>query len=86
MGAPSENNHLEEDELKTASDYATSQTLVLMPGVGEQSGEAEMIWRFFSPDNVIVNVSRDLMFPREASIGDRAKHYQKIFNELRKAA
>lgn len=86
IGAPSENNHLEEDELRTVSNYSTPGTLVLMPGVGEQGGEAEMIWRFFLPNDVIVNVGRALMFPKGASIEDTAKHYQTLLNKLRKVA
>lgn len=84
VGAPSKDNHLEEDELETASNYVTPQALVLMPGVGAQGGEAEIIWRFFPPDNVIVNVSRALMFPEGASIEDTARHYKTFLNDLRK--
>src|SRR3989344_5327373 len=56
IGAPSKKNHLKDGEIATTRIYSRDDTLVLLPGVGAQGGEASAIWRHFDEDNVIVNV------------------------------
>ncbi|MFH1316268.1 MAG: orotidine-5'-phosphate decarboxylase [Candidatus Woesearchaeota archaeon] len=88
IGAPSPDNHIQEEEIKKARSYAGEDMLVLLPGVGAQGGEADAIWKFFGPDKVIVNVGRGLMFPNGSDTtpeqqAETAKHYQEMLNELR---
>ena len=88
IGAPSSDNHLSELELSVARRYAGSDTLVLLPGVGAQGGEAGEIWKHFPKCDVIVNVGRALMFPN-GSMSDTedwkaaAEHYRDMLNQLR---
>ena len=63
IGAPSEKNHIEKEEIMKAREYVGDEMLVLLPGVGAQGGEAGSIWQYFGTDKVIVNVGRGLMFP-----------------------
>ena len=88
IGAPSEKNHITKDELSNVFEYSNENTLVLLPGVGAQGGEADIIWNYFGADRVIVNVGRSLMFPSgsESSPAEQtetAKNYQEMLNELR---
>ncbi|MEK6940227.1 MAG: orotidine 5'-phosphate decarboxylase / HUMPS family protein [Nanoarchaeota archaeon] len=88
IGAPSKKNHLKDKEIFTARQYSRDNTLVLLPGVGAQGGEAEKIWRYFDKDNVIVNVGRGLMFPNgskstPADQAEAAKFYQNMLNKSR---
>lgn len=88
IGAPSKKNHLKDGEIATARIYSRDDTLVLLPGVGAQGGEASAIWEYFNKDNVIVNVGRALMFPNGSNStpeeqAQAAKYYQKMLNELR---
>lgn len=89
IGAPSKKNHLKEKEIFTARQYSRDNTLVLLPGVGAQGGEAEIIWKYFDKNNVIVNVGRAVMFPNGSAStpeqqAEAAKQYQNMLNELRK--
>ncbi len=81
IGAPSKDkNHITEEEIETAMQYLDNQ-VVLMPGVGEQGGEALVA------NNVIVNVGRSLMFPGKDSSWDEAgQYYKDMLNEARKVA
>lgn len=88
VGAPSEDNHVSDEEIERVRAYVDDQMLVLMPGVGEQGGEAEVIWKYFNPDSVIVNVGRGLMFangpdttPKQHA--EKAEYYKKMLNNLR---
>ncbi|MFH1064749.1 MAG: orotidine 5'-phosphate decarboxylase [Candidatus Woesearchaeota archaeon] len=88
IGAPSPKNHLTDEEISLARRYAGENMLVLMPGVGAQGGEAEKIWKYFAPENVIVNVGRGLMFPNGSNTTPEqhaatAKQYQEMLNKLR---
>ncbi|MBI2582408.1 orotidine 5'-phosphate decarboxylase [Candidatus Woesearchaeota archaeon] len=88
IGAPSKKNHLKDEEIFAARAYSRDDTLVLLPGVGAQGGEASAIWNYFDPNNVIVNVGRAVMFPNGSKStleqqAEAAKHYQKMLNELR---
>jgi len=88
IGAPSKKNHLKDEEIFSARAYSREDTLVLLPGVGAQGGEANVIWKYFDKDNVIVNVGRALMFPNGSNStpeqqADAAQYYQKMLNELR---
>lgn len=91
LGAPSKKNHITEQELEKARGYAGDEMLVLLPGVGTQSGEASAIWKYFDKNNVIVNVGRDSMFPNGSNStpeeqAERAKYYMEMLNELRASA
>lgn len=88
IGAPSDKNHITEDELSNIFGYSNDNTLVLLPGVGAQGGEADKIWKYFEADRVIVNVGRGLMFPNGSNSTaqdhiDTAEQYQEMLNELR---
>jgi len=88
IGAPSETNHIKEEELETARYYAGEDMLVLLPGVGEQGGEAGIIWKYFNPKNVMVNVGRSGMFPKGSNStpqeqAEAAKYYRDMLNRLR---
>lgn len=88
IGAPSEKNHITEQEIKTARAYAGDEMLILLPGLGAQGGEAEMLFKHFAPDHVIANVGRDLMFPKGSNStpeeqAARAKQYFDMMNKLR---
>ena len=83
IGAPSEDNHISEEELAKARAYSRDDTLVLMPGVGAQGGDARTIFGYFDSKNVVVNVGRGLMFPKEKSWADTAKEYRDMLNDLR---
>jgi orotidine-5'-phosphate decarboxylase len=88
IGAPSKKNHITDKEISIVRHYCRNDMLVLLPGVGAQGGEASSIWKYFSKDNVIVNVGRAVMFPNGSystpeQQADAAKCYQKMLNELR---
>ncbi len=86
IGAPSDDNHITEEEIATARQYL-SNLLVLMPGVGEQGGEAKKIYEQFGKDEVIVNVGRSFMFPGKDSSWDEAgQYYKDMLNKARKVA
>lgn len=83
IGAPSEKNHIKKEEIATVRRYVGDEMLVLLPGVGEQSGEASAIWEYFGPEHVIVNVGRSLMFPKEGNRDKTAEKYRDMLNGLR---
>jgi orotidine-5'-phosphate decarboxylase len=90
IGAPSKKNHITEAEIAIAKHYAGDEMLVLLPGVGAQGGEANAIWKYFTKENVIVNVGRAVMFPKGSNStsedhAEAARLYQKMLNELRAA-
>ena len=91
IGAPSDKNHIRDQEIKNVRDYLGDDKLVLLTGVGKQGGEAESIWRYFGKNNVIVNVGRALMIPKGSRSTpddhiDAAIHFKNRLNDLRKAA
>ncbi|UCD20541.1 MAG: orotidine 5'-phosphate decarboxylase [archaeon] len=93
IGAPSEKNHLTEEELKNVRRYITNERLILVPGVGAQGGGVDAFWKdgLFGSDRLIVNVGRGLMFPQGSKTTPReqasvAKHFRDMLNEARKAA
>ena len=88
IGAPSPKNHLKDEEVKSAADYFGREELILVPGIGAQGGEVPILAKHFSPNNLICNVGRGLMFPNGASStpeqqGAAAKQYQEMLNKLR---
>ena len=85
IGAPGGKSHITEFEIDRARYYAGDDMLILLPGVGAQGGEAAYIWNYFDPDNVIVNVSRALMFPKGGDHATAAEHYKNMLNKLRRA-
>ncbi|MBR9692506.1 hypothetical protein GOV07_01095 [Candidatus Woesearchaeota archaeon] len=93
IGAPSDKNHVTPEEIANTHLYAGNNTLVLMPGVGAQGGEAQEIWQHYGTRNVIVNASRGVMFPQQTrrdlwvdAWRDAAKMYRDMLNEHRDAA
>jgi len=91
IGAPSKKNHIKDYEIANARHYAGDEMLVLLPGVGAQGGEAGAIWKYFAPENVIVNVGRAVMFPKGSNStpkeqAEAAEQYMNMLNDLRKAA
>lgn len=89
IGAPSPKNHIKEEEIETVRKYVGENMLVLLPGLGAQGGEADVIWKYFGKNNVIVNVGRALMLPNgsNSTPGEQAataKQYQEMLNESRK--
>ncbi len=88
IGAPSPKNHIQPSEIAKISNYVGSDMLVLLPGVGNQGGEAGIIWGYFGLDRVIVNVGRALMFPKGSNSSSEdhiaaAKYYKDMLNSLR---
>ncbi len=88
IGAPSKKNHITDEEIKRVREYSCNDTLILLPGVGAQGGEAGAIWKYFDKDNVIVNVGRGLMFPNGSNStreeqAQAAKQYCDMLNKLR---
>lgn len=91
VGAPSGKNHITDDEIAKARKYAGAEMLVLTTGVGAQGGEAGAIYRHFAPENVIVNVSRGLMFPNGSNStneeqAEAAEKYRDMVNAMRSKA
>lgn len=84
VGAPSKKNHITEEEIATVRRYVDDDMIVLLPGVGAQGGEADLIWKYFAGDRVIVNVGRGLMFPENKDWAETAKKYRDMLNDLRK--
>ncbi|MFP4638040.1 MAG: orotidine 5'-phosphate decarboxylase [Spirochaetaceae bacterium] len=87
VGAPSGANHITAEELEAVGERIGTGTVVLMPGIGAQGGEANGVWRVFGPEQVIVNAGRALMFPH-GSRSTPAEQAQaaRIFNEKLNAA
>jgi orotidine-5'-phosphate decarboxylase len=88
IGAPSEKNHISHSNLKNVKSHVGENTLILLPGIGAQGGEADIIYNFFGKDQVIVNVGRELMFPKgsQSSPLDQAyaaEVYRDILNDFR---
>lgn len=88
VGAPSAENHIREEEIAKVRRYAGDSMPVLLPGIGTQGGEASTTWKHFASDKVIVNVGRDLMFPKgpystPEDQANKARYYQTTFNSLR---
>lgn len=88
IGAPSEKNHITEEEVLTVRAYVGDEMLILVPGVGAQGGEANVIWKYFGKDNVIVNVGRALMLPKGSQSTPEqqrrtAEEYRDMLNDLR---
>lgn len=88
IGAPSEKNHIKEQEMERVREYSRDDMLVLSPGLGAQGGEAKAIWKYFGQRNVIVNVGRALMLPRGSKStpeqqAETARQYRDMLNDLR---
>ena len=88
IGAPSKNNHILDEEIAKVRSYVDDNMIVLLPGLGAQGGEAEMIWNHFGPYNVACNVGRALMFPKGPQSTpkdwrDIAQQYNNMLNEIR---
>ena len=89
VGAPSPDNHITEEELANVSRYF--KELILSPGLGKQKGEANLLFKYFGPRNVIANVGTDLMFPNKNPNATHkeqaaaAEYYNNMLNEKRAA-
>lgn len=88
IGAPSANNHLKENEIKSAMEYAGKDMLVLIPGIGAQGGEVEFLRKYIDRERMIANVGRSLMFPNGSNSTpyeqrDTAQKYKSMLNSLK---
>jgi len=83
LGARTATNHIEEEELAKARHYAGDSMIALVPGVGAQGGEAGSIFKYFGKDGAIINVGRDLMFPKGKTQAEAARDYRDMLNTLR---
>jgi len=80
--------HITSEEIAKARQYAGPEMFALVPGIGDQGGEAQQIWEHFAPDRAILNVGRSLMFPKGSKSTpedqrDKAKYFTDLFNRLR---
>lgn len=87
IGAPSKSNHLKEEEIKAASEYAGKNVLVLIPGIGAQGGEIEFLSKYFKKEQMIANVGRGMMFPNGSNSSPseqeaKAKEYTKMLQRI----
>ena len=87
VGAPSVKNHITDQEIRTVAGYFNG--LILVPGLGAQGGEAETLFKYFMPDNLIVNFGRALMLPKgsnstPAQQAETARQYRDMLNKSRK--
>ncbi len=90
IGAPSAKNHIKDAEVEKAASYF-KEGLILVPGIGAQGGEVPVLAKHFSPNRLVCNVGRGLMFPSGARSTPEqqaaaAKQYQEMLNGLRTAA
>lgn len=91
VGAPSEKNHITEQEIARVSHYAGNQILVLCPGIGgKQGGNATALYKHFLGNRIIANVASGLMFPNGPNSTpeqqkEAAKQYFIELNALRAA-
>lgn len=83
IGAPSPGNHVTLDEVARIKHYVGDKTIALIPGVGAQGGDAAPVIKMFG-DNSIVNVGTAVLYANDPA--KEAEKYQKMLNELRKAA
>ena len=86
VGAPSEHNHITEDELDGIKYYISDSMIVLVPGMGIQGGCPEQLWQSFGKDQVLVNIGRALMFPKDSAPAEQAQAYQQLLNTWRYAS
>lgn len=80
VGAPSPDNHITDYEVRRVREIVGPKSLVLMPGVGAQGGEAKYIIEVFG-DNVIANVGRGILAAHDPA--KAAKRYRDMLNGLR---
>lgn len=98
IGAPSKSdsergikgNHIKEYEIERVSTYF-QDGLILVPGVGTQGGDADILFKYFNPDHLIVSESRSLMLPSGSDStpkqqAEAAKKSRDILNNLRTEA
>lgn len=81
IGAPSKKNHITKDEIETIRGYAGPAMKVLMPGIGTQQGEAQLITDTFGWKNVIANVGSAVMYAKDPVT--EARKYFDMLNSLR---
>lgn len=79
IGAPSDNNHISEDEIRRVKDIVGDKT-VLVPGIGAQGGDLEPIVRIFG-DYTIASVGRDIAYSDNP--GERASYYKELIQKAR---
>ncbi|MCX6709132.1 MAG: orotidine 5'-phosphate decarboxylase [Candidatus Woesearchaeota archaeon] len=80
IGAPSPGNHVTLDEVACIKSYVGDNTLVLMPGVGAQGGDADNVIKIFG-SNVIVNVGRAVLNANDPA--KAAMQYRDMLNVIR---
>jgi orotidine-5'-phosphate decarboxylase len=89
VGAPSDKNHIKEEEIEKISRYISKDKSILVPGIGgKQGGDAKSLFRHFPKNNIIANVASGLMFPNGPNSTPEeqaaaAKQYMEELNSLR---
>ena len=79
IGAPSETNHLNAEEIQRTHEIL-GETLVLVPGIGAQGGSLGPIVNLFK-SLTIANVGRAIMYAPDPA--EAAKSYHKMIQDLR---
>jgi orotidine-5'-phosphate decarboxylase len=74
--------HVTEEDMRTVRAEAGEDKLFLIPGIGAQKGDAEKVIKT-ARKNILINVGRAIIYSED--VAERAKQYNKMFNELRKA-
>jgi len=92
IGAPSQKNHIKDEEVANAARYFGKKGLALVPGIGAQGGEVTILAKHFAYNHLIANVGRGLMFPEPAKAystpeqqAEAAKQYRDMLAKLKAA-
>jgi len=88
VGAPSPQNHITENEIADIARFVRDDQVILVPGIGAQSGEISLMYKYFAPNQLIVNIGRSLMYPKgnHSSQNDQreaANHFSSYLNQER---
>lgn len=79
IGAPSKDNHISGNDLKTLKPYAENK-IILMPGIGTQGGSAKDVINIFG-DHLMINVGRAIIESKNPT--EAAKTFRNEFNSYR---
>jgi len=88
IGAPSQKNHIKDEEVDNAARYFGKKGMALVPGIGAQGGEVTILAKHFAYNHLIANAARGLMFPNGAystpeQQAEAAKQYKEILAKLK---
>ncbi len=79
IGAPSEGNHITEEEIAEVAQILPA-ALVLVPGIGAQGGELGPILKHFG-SRTIANVGRAIIYAKDPA--QEAKHYRDMIAQIK---